>query len=338
MAHEPKLTAYTIELKPANTEVENTNRLLFRNKIQEANENPIADSYIFTEVFRKFISALDTPEMYSDVTNKKCMTANQTDIESEDVNSNIFLHSDQFIMEGRVEGGSYGRKRNKTSTVDKTNKTGVSERDAITDDFYFLLYCPLHSSKSILLLQSYSDDSIDSVMKKFWLNFLSFPTVFNQPSIKRFVPRAIIDDFKTNATVSSLTFTSDILGETLLGKTSTRTTRNYRVTVKVSPISEDLSLDEFNQTVEPLQNTFFTKLMRLGDFTKKQGTLRDNITNKTSPFDLGSSFEVQPSILLSKYITIQGDETDFDRIRDYSFSLLESIKSEIYLEYGIQER
>jgi len=98
MTHEPKLTAYTIQLKPSNSTIENSNRWLFRNLISEANQNELADSFIITEVFRLFISALDTPEMYSDSTNKKCMTANQQNIVDQNVNANIILHSQQFIF------------------------------------------------------------------------------------------------------------------------------------------------------------------------------------------------------------------------------------------------
>lgn len=338
MSHEPRLTAYTIQLKPSNLQTENTNRWLFRNLIGEANSSSLADSFIIAEVFRRFIAALDTPSMYSDSTSRKCMTANQPNIADPNVNANIILHSRQFVIEGVVEGGSYGRKRNKTSTVDKTIKSDVSERDAITEDFYFFLYCPPQSSKSTLFLQSYSDDTIDSVMKKFWLNFFSFAGAFNQPSIKRFVPISIVEDFKTNATVSSLTFSTDIPGETLLENASIQTTRNFKVTVTIKPTDEDLTMDEYEQTIEPIQQTFFTSLMKLGQFVSKKGKLRDSVTQKTSPFDLGTSFEIQPSILLSKYITINGDESDFERIKEYCFQLLESVKPEIYVQNAIQER
>ncbi len=338
MTHEPKLTAYTIQLKPSNGTIENTNRWLFRNLINEANQNDLTDSFIITEVFSRFISALDKPEMFSDTVSKKCMTANQPNIDDPEVNANIFLHTQQFIIEGKVEGGSYGRKRKKTSTIDKSNKSDVDERDAITEDFYFLLYCPLQSSKSTLFLQSYSDDSIDSVMKKFWQNFFSHNGVFNQPTVKRFVPNSIISDFKSNAIVSGLSFTTDIPGNTLLENTNTQSTRNFKVTVKITPTNDDFSVEEFEQTIEPIQQTLFTRLMHLGEFVKKKGTLKDTTTDKTSPFDLGTSFEIQPSILLSKYIAIVGDESDFLRIKNYCFQLLESVKPEIYILYAIQER
>lgn len=338
MSHEPKLTVYTITLKAGSSKVELSNRWLFRNKIGEANSTELEDSYILAEIFKLFIAEIDMPEMFSDSTSRKCMTANQVDIEDSSVNTNISFHSDRSIIEGKVEGGSYGRKRNKTSTLDKSIKTNVDERDAITDDFYFLLYMPLESNKLVLMLQSYSDDSIDSVMKKFWLNFFSFESIFQKPIIKRYVPNKIIEDFKKKSTVSSLSFTTEVPGETLHEGTHIRNERAYKVTVQITPIKEDFSLQEFEELIEPIQKTTFASSLRLGMFSKQKGQLKDNGTDKTSPFELGSSFEIQPTIVLSKYIDIKNDENDIERIRSYCFSLLETVKPEIYTQYAVQER
>jgi hypothetical protein len=117
-----------------------------------------------------------------------------------------------------------------------------------------------------------------------------------------------------------------------------QTERNYKVTVQVTPVEGDLTISEFDETIAPLEQTFFTRLMHLGQFSKKKGVLKDTMTNKTSPFELGSSFEIQPSILLSKYVEINGNESDFERIKEYCFNLLESIRAEIYNSNAIQER
>lgn len=338
MKHEPKLTVYTIKLKPATNGIENSNRWLFRNIIGEANQNELSDTFVFGEIFRKFIQLLDTEEMYSDSNSNKCMTANQPDIEDENVNTNIIPHNSQYIIEGKVEGGSFGKRRNKTSTTNKRDKSLVSENDAITEDFYFLLYTPLYSNKSTLFIQSYSDDSIDSVMKKFWQNFFKFPNQFNMPVIKRFIPKSIIENFRRNATVSNLVFSTDIPGETLLESTSTQTTKNYKVTVKITPLDGDLSMEDFSNEIEPIQSTYFTRLMNLGQFRKKKGVLKDQSTNNTTPFDIGSSFEIQPCIIISKYKSLNGDENDFDKIKELCFELLHEIKPEIYTDHAIQER
>jgi hypothetical protein len=212
MSHEAKLNVYKITLLTPGKNLINTNKWLFRNIIKEANTTPLADSFIYTEIFKKFISTLDTPEMYADSASKRCMTAHQRDIDKDDVNVNIKLHSEDCIIEGKVEGGKYGKRRNKISILDKSNKSLVDEKDAIAEDFYFLLYSPFHSDKSILMVQSYSDDSIDSVMKKFWQSFFAFPRMFKKPSIDRFFPQSIIEDFKNSATVNSLTFSTEVPG------------------------------------------------------------------------------------------------------------------------------
>lgn len=337
MAHEPKLTAYTIELKPINSAIENSNQNLFRHKIGDTTSEDLTDSYIFIELCKKFINSIDTEEMYSDTVSKKCLTANQIDVESEDTNTNIRFHSDEFIIEGIVEGGNYGKKRKKTSTANKNIKYEVSERDAITDDFYFLFYAPLKSKKSILLLQSYSDDSIDSVMKKFWKVFLSFPSAFHQPTITKYVPKRIIEDFKNGATVSNFVYTTEILGETLLESVSHTEGQKFKITINIEPTDEGINMNDLENVIAPIEETTFRNLP-LSLFNRRRGSLRDNSTRKTTPFELDNNFVIKPTIILSKYIAINYDESDFERIKQFCFQILSDLKQEIFLTNAVQER
>ncbi|MBT0560463.1 hypothetical protein J5308_07060 [Riemerella anatipestifer] len=295
------------------------------------------DSFIFLEICSKFIRTLDTEQMYSDESTKKSMTANQLDIENDDINTNIRFHSTSYIIEGIVEGGAYGKKRRKTSTTNKHLKSEVTERDAITDDFYFLIYTPLESDKSILLIQSYTDDNIDSVMKKFWKNFLTHPSLFRQPSITKYIPKNIIEDFKNGATISNLTYSTEIPSTSLLGSSIDFQTRNFKVTVKIEPTKDGITYSEFDEIITPIENSMF-KNLRLGVFNKKKGALKDNETGKSSPFQLDNNFAIKPSIILSKYITINHDDSDFIRIKDYCFEILENIKQEVYPRNAVQER
>jgi hypothetical protein len=338
MPHEPRLTVYTLEIKPSSANIERSNRFLCKCLTKQVNEKGITDSVLFLDLFKKFISDIDNPEMYSDPVTKKCMTANQAGINDNNLNANIHPHSENFIIEGKVEGGNYGKRRKKTSTLNKSINSVVEEKDAITDDFYFMLYIPFGSYKITLFLQSYTDESIDSVMKKFWTNFFTVQNYFETPKIKRFIPKSIIEDFKKKSTVNSLTFSTDIAGETLLGSTYKNVSKHYKITIQIKPTKDDLTIDEYEKTVPKIKETFFTKLMTLGQFKNQKGSLRDSITNKTSSFDLATSFDVKPSILLSKYITLKNDESDFERIKQYCFKLLEVLKTEIYNTDAIKER
>lgn len=337
MSHEPRLTIYTIHINPRRNNIERTNRNLFRHIIGEVTDDQLDDDYILTELFRSFINALDTPEMFSDKDTQKCMTAHQRNLADDAVDANLHISSEQMIFQGKVEGGKYGRRRNRTSTLDKTNRSEVGEDDAITDDFYFLLYLPPAEDKILLMLQSYSDDSIDSVMLKFLKNFFSVPDFYYKPKIHRYVPPSIIEDFKERTTVSSLEYTTTVAGETLLDETRIDTERNFIVTVKIKPIDGDLTMQQFEKTVSSFNKTIFTKTKNLSEFFKKRGTLRDNSTNKETPFELDSNFEIQPVILLRKYIVFPNDEMDFTLVRDYCFGLLDELKQQIY-DHGISER
>jgi len=186
------------------------------------------------------------------------------------------------------------------------------------------------------MIQSYSDDSIDSVQRKFYSNFFRHPKQFKKPTIERHIPQSIIDDFKNSATVSNFEFATEMPGETL-GDTSIATQRNkYTVTVQIKPIERDLSISEFDSLADRIQKAIFATL-RLGSFQKKRAFLRDQKTQKTTPFELDSTFDIHPTILLRKYITINDNESDFKRIRQYCFDLLETLKPEIYT-HGVQER
>ncbi|MDB5251677.1 MAG: hypothetical protein JWP27_846 [Flaviaesturariibacter sp.] len=336
--HDPKLTAYIIRLNPASTCAEPSNRWLFRCLIQKANSVALEDSFIYMEAFRKLLKKLDQQQMYADTTSKKCMTAHQPNLIDPSVEPNIKPYPSSNIIAGRVEGGSFGRKRNKTSTLNKTNRSAIAKDDAITDDFYFLLYTPLDSIKSILLLQSYSDDSIDAVMKKFFKEFFVCSGQFAKPGIERFVPEVIINDFKDGAVISNFTFSSEVPSETLLDEPVLQSKLPFKVTVKIEASSNGLTYDEFKAANDSIQRIPFARRLTLGIFSSKKGSLKDKRTGKTTPFDISDNFEIQPTIQLSKYLELTGGPADFALIHEYCIQLLESIKLEIYMQNAVQER
>lgn len=338
MAHEPKLSAYIIKLSPQGENIENSNRNLVKKLTDNTSEGEeYEDSFLFMELFKTFIKRLDTQEMYFDSVSKKCFTAYQSDIDSPDVAQNITPHSTQFIIEGVVEGGNYGRKRNKTSTTNKNIKSNVDEKDAITDNFYFLLYTPLYSNKSILLIQSYSDDTIDYIVKKFFQDLFSFPRLFKKPSIEKYIPQSIIDKFKEGATVSELRYSTEVPSQTLLYSPISSDQKYYRVTIKFEPVDTDLTFDECEKSVKGLGVKSLFEYLPLNLFKKKKGVLK-SANGKTTPFDLNDDYNIRPSILLSNFIEINNNESDFERIKQYCFTLLTELKEVIYTDNAVQER
>lgn len=334
--NDPRLTVYLISIKPLKN-VENSNRNLLRHIINDFSED-VKDSYILMEFFKKIVQKLDQPEMYSDEKIGKSMTAIQLDIEDANVNTDLRIHTEMHVIEGELEGGKFGRKRNRRSISNKKDNSPVKKEDAITDKFFFLLYVPLEHNKMVLMVQSYADESIDGIIRHFFQNLFKKEKVFNAPKVDRYVPPSIIDDFKKSAAVSGLSFSTQVPSKTLLEKSVNVVNKHYKVEVKITPIDQPLSMDEFDNAKSPIQNTSIGGLT-LANFKRRVGILQDSKTNKTSPFSLDSKFDIKPVIPLSKYITFGTDEEkNFELIKDYSFKILNVIKSEIYPADEVQER
>lgn len=335
MPHEPKLSVFLIQLKPINSNIEKSNRYLFRNINGDLGNTEIGDNVLFMDFCQKFITVVDTENMYADDISKKCFTANQISIGDNETDSNVHFDMENKIIHGVLEGGKYGKQRKKTSTLDKTKKADVNAADAITDNFYFLLYTPLSSKKSILMLQSYSDDSIDTVMKVFFKRLLSYPDVFKDATISRYTPLSIIQSFQRGAVVSGLVYTTQVPGTSLLDAAITERNQNFKVTIKIEPTNEDIEVINFPQFISSIERSTF-KNFSLSSFRKKKGRLKNDVSGKSTPFEIGSDFEINPAIPLTQYLSPQ-NEVNFNGIHTYAMTILNEIKPIIYASNAVQE-
>lgn len=337
MAHEPKLTVFTLILKTLDNEVENTNRTLFKHLTKNANGKSIKDSVLFMDMFAVFLKKIDTDEMYKDEKSKKSMTAYQSDITDNSVDTKIKPNVSGFTISGVVDGGSYGRKRNMADISDKKEKTAVTKNKAITDEFYFLLYAPPASNKSVLLIQSFSDESIDSVVKDFFVNFLSYKDVFDKPKIKRHIPPAIIEDFKKDSVITQFGYSTTVTGKDLFSPALKINDKEFKVSIKIEPV-EEMTMSEFQKSKSFLATIPFAVNNLLGNFKRKKATLKDNATMKKSSFEINSDYNIHPIIDLTKYIKFKNEEIDFGLVGAYCVKLLkDEIIPEIYPEYALTE-
>lgn len=341
MQHEPKLNVYTIRQRPIG-QTENSNRSFFKKRtrhLRSLDEDPTqTDELLFLDFFKVFISEADKPEMFRDEKSKKSMTANQPKIDDSTIPPNILPLPGRHIIHGIVEGGRFGRKRKKTNISDKAVKDEVQPNDAITEDFYFLIFLPPGSNRGILMIQSYSDETIDTVIKDFWEKLMVVPEMFKKPKIERFTPKKIITDFKEKMEVSELSFTTYVAGETLFDNAITVQDKRFKVSIRIEAKDGDLSVEQVNQGKSKILGKTFNA-MRLFDFRNKKGKAIDSTTGKPSSFELDSDFEVMPTIYLSKYINFTNTEEDMDLIKDFCMKLLtDEIIPEVYPEYAVQNR
>jgi hypothetical protein len=112
---------------------------------------------------------------------------------------------------------------------------------------------------------------------------------------------------------------------------------SFKITLKIEPIEENISYEEFGLAVRTIDDMNLSNIP-IRDFNNRRGNLADSSTGRTTPFELSSSFDIKPNIILSKYISIEYNESDFDRIKEFCLEILEEMKQEIYPRNAVQER
>lgn len=336
MAHDPKLSVYYLDLKPESDDTPNTNRQLIRSILNIKRKESVEDEVLFVDFFRYFLNTIDTPKMVRNDALKKCMTAFQSNMESDDVQANLLPSVRESIIDGKIEGGPFGRRRKRRSIDDKLNSSEVSPGDAITDDFYFLLYIPLSSNRITLLVQSYSTDSLDTLLKNHFEDLFTIDKIFKRRRFKKYYPPSIIADFKKQTTVSKITYKEKFLGATLSDDAIKIKDRFFNVMVQIVPVDDEFSLDEFDEIVEKLSETRFMH-KKLGIFKKKTGNLTDGTTGNRAPFELDNDFDIHPKIDLKKYLTFEDDVINFDLIKTFCITILNELKAELYPQHAVQE-
>ena len=132
----PKLEVYQIRLKPSKEEYKTFKDFFNETGLTEKCESK--KSTIFSKYFDKFIHKIDTNDFIGNPRKKKAFTAYDTRPIGEGTPT-IKFYSEKEIIEGTIEGGKYGQKRNKSSIKNKLEKENITQANIILDKFYFCL-------------------------------------------------------------------------------------------------------------------------------------------------------------------------------------------------------
>ena len=131
MAHNPKLNVYTLRLNPKDESVE-TFRDLF--KLKYNCDISLSDNDLFTLYFQSFVNGIGDDNFRKDTKNKKVIGT----VKNSNIAIPLFPHDKQYI-DGVIEGGKYGIRREYADTDNKQDKKIIGENNAVLDQYYILL-------------------------------------------------------------------------------------------------------------------------------------------------------------------------------------------------------
>lgn len=326
-SHNPKLNVYILKLKNKDESVE-TFRDFSTLKFNEG--NILDDDELFLKYFEEFLKEFGSEEFKNDKKNKKVIGISKNE---EGVNYTISAHSSQFIIEGVVEGGKYGLRRDAADIDDKDGeRTSIDENKAILDKFYFMLYTPFHYNVGVLLIQSYTEETVQSSFKNILKDFFGLSGYFFYPYIEPFVPKKFVETYKRSAKVKMFTYATK---KVITYRENNHSEGNeFEITIQLKPKNRiDAEESTINNYLKSINNFFFQE-KPLDEMNKK--VFMNDSENRSTSYDVEKEMSsIKPTIYLEDVgITIDENTKlpDFEELKSYCYNLLEEIKSEVISE------
>ncbi|SDK92989.1 hypothetical protein SAMN04487898_11350 [Pedobacter sp. ok626] len=329
MAHAPKLEIYKIYLKSTTETPNNTFEDYLKSKFKIKTEDyKFKDSHkLFLE---SIVSSIDKDFVLSKKL-KKGLGLEQT--QSGVTNTAIKINTSKYFIHGTIQGGRYGQNRSLGNITKPTTRSKINDKNIVLDNFYFLLYTPEGSSKGLLFLQSYTDDSINEVFIN-WIKNLLKTDGFYRPTVEHYSPAKIQEEFKRYSIVKELKYSKDIVINDI-GVVNSIDTNGFTVEIVIRAKDQGVSLSKLEKFANFFGASTFKasneKGLKLEEFNKKVGQLNNG--SHQSSFVLNDKIEITPTIFLKEKIKLNADQSpDWVDLHRYCQELLLEVIEEVYPE------
>lgn len=336
MSHNPKLNVYILTLNKKNDSVE-TFRDLFKVKYNLSTTDN--DRKVFESYFQDFLNGLGKDEFRKDTKAKKVLGVYKSG--EGELNFSISPHYEEHIIEGVIDGGKYGILREYANIDNKDNKQKLDAKNAVLDKFYMFLNTPLNSKYGFLLIQSYTEETIQEPFKDFIKPFFSCEDYFFNVIIEPYVPEKFVKKFKEEARIRLFSFT------TLMGIGNTLRDDEVKVGDNVFEVTINIKPKESIKPDKTILNKVLSKIGVKKFDNKSLDELESKVFVESGPnkrranFDLKKEIEsIRPTIYLEDEGIIVNQENsmpDFQEIKKFCFSLIKEVKKEFKKNIDINE-
>ncbi|KAA6302656.1 MAG: hypothetical protein EZS26_001163 [Candidatus Ordinivivax streblomastigis] len=336
MAHNPKLNVYILTLNSKKDEFE-TFRDLFKLKYNSGVTDE--DSKVFGKYFQDFLNNIGKDDFRKDDKAKKVLGVAKS--VSDETSYSINPMFEQFTIEGVLDGGKYGILREYADIDNKDDKQILDGKKAVLDKFYICLCTPLNSKYGYLLIQSYTEETIQEPLKNFMRQLFLHEDAFYNIIIEPYVPDRFVEKFQKESKVRLFSYTSKVgVSQILREKKIIVKGQAFEVKIELAPIDHTLvpSSDELGEILNVVDRKLFDG-HELGSF-KKKVYIADKKERKAH-YDIEKELSsIKPTIYLEDE-GIQVDSVtglpDFIQIKEFCSKLLIDIKKEFNKKVDIHE-
>lgn len=239
----------------------------------------------------------------------------------------------EHTISGVVNGGDFGFDRIVSPMSNNKEAKTLDSSQSILDYFYIFAYLPLDLGRGLIIVQSKGTQSISSLMRKYIRSLFSNPNFgYREPTVVKYCPKEIQEEFRKGATIKGLTFRKSIPSLNIDDEAIQDEFEEYDIKIEAIPKNKDISISKAAFLVKKLRKCLFgTKQLnyQLSEFDTKMRTQnKDTHTTKTFEWDLRDK-EFAPVVYLDGKVSLDDDGNPiFSELDKYCKELFQSIKKE----------
>ena len=313
-----KLSIYTIALKDSEK-----NDVSFKNLHRAITEsNDMSKAELFSSVKDKFLNS------FSD---QFVLNYNRTKgIAIKQINTIPAMN----IIDGMMIGGLTGIEQEvyKTSSSEERQDT-ITEDEVTALPYYFKIWMPYDSSVGVVMIQSYTETGVVSLVMEKIKHFIRSYNFSILPN--KFVDEEYKEHFKKFSTVDKLILTKTHLSSEARGALNQMFAHFEGLKIEIKLSGFNVSIDEFWQQIDtqkPLGVDLSEFEMDERENYDVIATYKD-ISGKQSQARLSRNLDITPTIILDSTLKEQGKEyPNYERIQIHTNAILTNVKQEIGYE------
>jgi hypothetical protein len=323
MAHKLKLDIYCFSIKMRGVREAEYVELgdFFREKFIHETENPLVLEK--EKYYQRFIQEFVNSFHNEFVLNKDETKGIATDF--------IKLNPSRNIVDGMINGGLTGIDQNVYDRKKPEKSEDTIEKDKITAlPYYFKLWTPFDSTVGVLMIQSYTDMGVNTLVIDQLKKFFSEKD-YTLEKYKH-VPREYKENFKRNSKIFKVTFIK-------LGLSNKARKSLNPVFAEHEGLKVKLEFTGFNESPENFWKKFKGEKIINTDLTALEMVEDDDFETIASYKDeygfqssakISKNLDILPTYFLSDILKVEGkDYPDYEKVRKHTNEILETVKIEI---------
>lgn len=294
----------------------------------EGNEEKPLENKLFESLFQKILIKFDSQVNIFESQKKGVSIIHSN---SENANTILSVATSQKVIEGFVDGGYYGLKRN-MSNMDKSEQTEIATNKIVTDRYYVYMFFPFTHNIGILMIEKRGNQTVSKVVCKV------LESVFRNDNgirckAERFFPSQLVNEFRKGAVIDQMTYSRQVssagLGE---GIVNDKNSDIYDITIRIKPRSESCRIDNLNCLMAKVNKMSFHvsgyKFM-LEDFATKKAKVHSDDSPNHPTFDVEKNIIRVVKNIPDEFYD-NDNLLDRDKIKTLCQDILKQISIDVY--------